>query len=56
MVESQGPTVITISVVFAVITFIIMALRLWARIFLVQKVGMDDILISVGAVSMTSHT
>ncbi|KAF4301336.1 integral membrane protein [Botryosphaeria dothidea] len=49
MVESQGPTVITISVVFAVITFIIMALRLWARIFLVQKVGMDDILISVGA-------
>ncbi|KAL1638365.1 hypothetical protein SLS56_000173 [Neofusicoccum ribis] len=49
MAESQGPTVVTISVVFAVITFIIMALRLWARIFIVQKVGLDDMLISVGA-------
>ncbi|EOD47783.1 putative integral membrane protein [Neofusicoccum parvum UCRNP2] len=50
MAESQGPTVVTISVVFAVITFIIMALRLWARIFIVQKVGLDDMLISVGAI------
>ncbi|KKY18262.1 putative integral membrane protein [Diplodia seriata] len=49
MAESQGPTVVTISVVFAIITFIIMTLRLWARIFIVQKVGYDDILISIGA-------
>ncbi|KAB2578780.1 Integral membrane protein [Lasiodiplodia theobromae] len=49
MAESQGPTVVTISVIFAVITFIIMSLRLWARIFIVQKVGYDDMLISVGA-------
>lgn len=51
MAESQGPTVVTISVIFAVMTFIIMSLRLWARIFIVQKVGYDDMLISVGAVS-----
>ncbi|OJD34915.1 uncharacterized protein BKCO1_20000153 [Diplodia corticola] len=49
MVESQGPMVVTISVVFAVITFIIMSLRLWARIYIVQRVGYDDILISIGA-------
>lgn len=47
--ESQGPTVNAIAIVFAVITAIVMSLRLYARIFLVQKLGLDDVLICIGA-------
>ncbi|KAK7564102.1 integral membrane protein [Phyllosticta citricarpa] len=47
--ESQGPTTNAIAIVFAVITAIVMSLRLYARIFLVQKIGLDDVLISIGA-------
>lgn len=39
---SQGPTVITIAVIFGVMTLIAVVLRLWARIFLVKHMGFDD--------------
>ncbi|KAK8222813.1 integral membrane protein [Phyllosticta capitalensis] len=47
--ESQGPTVNAISIVFAIITAVVMLARLYARVFLVQKLGLDDVLISIGA-------
>ena len=40
--ESQGPTVNAVAIVFAVITAITITLRLWARVFIVKKVGADD--------------
>lgn len=40
--ESQGPTVNAISIVFAIITAVVMLARLYARVFLVQKLGLDD--------------
>ena len=40
--ESQGPTVTAVAIIFAVVTVIAILLRLWARIFLVKKVGADD--------------
>ncbi|KAF2139251.1 uncharacterized protein K452DRAFT_289805 [Aplosporella prunicola CBS 121167] len=49
MSDSQGPTVVTVSVVFAVLTAIVMSMRLYARVFIVQKLGLDDVLISVAA-------
>ncbi|ORY64954.1 uncharacterized protein BCR38DRAFT_408706 [Pseudomassariella vexata] len=47
MSETQGPTVITVAVVFGVLTFFVISLRLWARIFLVKSLGPDDALICV---------
>lgn len=41
-VETQSPTVIAVAVAFAIITFVILSLRLYARIFLVNHVGKDD--------------
>ncbi|KAK8115996.1 hypothetical protein PG984_012498 [Apiospora sp. TS-2023a] len=45
--ESQGPTVTAVAIIFAAITVVAILLRLWARIFLVKKVGADDGLIVV---------
>lgn len=42
MAETQGPTVITVSIIFAVISFLAVSLRLWARIFVVKSVWSDD--------------
>ena len=42
MSDSQGPTVVTVSVVFAVLTAVVMSMRLYARVFIVQKLGLDD--------------
>lgn len=39
---TQGPTAVAISVVFAVITFIVISLRLFSRIVVVRSVGLDD--------------
>ncbi|KAK8069789.1 hypothetical protein PG994_006405 [Apiospora phragmitis] len=47
--ESQGPTVTSLAIIFAAITVVAISLRLWARIFLVKKVGADDGLIVVAA-------
>ncbi|KAL8291200.1 hypothetical protein RB597_005481 [Gaeumannomyces tritici] len=48
-VETQSPTVMAVAVAFAVITFVVVGLRLYARIFLVQHVGIDDYLIVVAS-------
>ncbi|KAF7717488.1 Uncharacterized protein PECH_007958 [Penicillium ucsense] len=42
---SQGPTVVGISLAFAVLTFIVLSLRLFARIYVLGKMGLDDYLI-----------
>ncbi|KAK6215392.1 integral membrane protein [Colletotrichum tabaci] len=49
MAESQSGTVVTVAVVFAVLTFIVIALRVWARAILVRSFGPDDVLIIFAA-------
>ena len=39
---SQGPTVVGISLAFAVLTFLVLSLRLFARIYVLGKMGLDD--------------
>lgn len=48
MAESQGPVVTSVAIVFAIISFLAIVLRLWARIFIVKSVGLDDYLICGG--------
>ncbi|KAJ5468778.1 hypothetical protein N7475_006530 [Penicillium sp. IBT 31633x] len=45
---SQGPVVVGISVAFAVLTFVVLSLRLFARIYVLGQMGLDDYLI-IGA-------
>ncbi|KAJ5682562.1 hypothetical protein N7462_005727 [Penicillium macrosclerotiorum] len=45
---SQGPVVVGICVAFAILTFIVLSLRLFARIYVLGKMGVDDYLI-IGA-------
>lgn len=42
MVETQSPTVIIVSVIFAVFIFAALSLRFWARAVLVKQIGTDD--------------
>lgn len=39
---SQGPVVIGICIAFAILTFIVLSLRLFARIYVLGKMGLDD--------------
>ncbi|KAI9931938.1 hypothetical protein ASPWEDRAFT_171934 [Aspergillus wentii DTO 134E9] len=48
MASSQGPVVSGIAIAFAVLTFIVICLRLFARIYVLGKMGLDDYLI-IGA-------
>ncbi|KAF5710863.1 integral membrane protein [Fusarium globosum] len=50
MTESQGSTVNSVAICFAVISFCAVVLRLWARTFIVRSLGADDYLICVGAI------
>ncbi|KAE8345104.1 hypothetical protein BDV24DRAFT_159938 [Aspergillus arachidicola] len=45
MADSKGPTVIAVAIFFAVWTFIIICLRLFSRVFVLQRMGYDDYLI-----------
>ncbi|KAL4806078.1 hypothetical protein BDV18DRAFT_160146 [Aspergillus unguis] len=45
MVQSQGPTVTGIAVAFAIVTAVVLVLRLFARLYVLKKVGVDDFLI-----------
>ncbi|KAL4789236.1 hypothetical protein BDV19DRAFT_383279 [Aspergillus venezuelensis] len=45
MAESQGPTVTGVALAFAVITFFVLVLRLFARIYVLKKMDLDDFLI-----------
>lgn len=42
MAETQGPTVVGIAIAFAAITFLVIILRLFARIYVLKKMGVDD--------------
>ncbi|KAL4913886.1 hypothetical protein BDW62DRAFT_220465 [Aspergillus aurantiobrunneus] len=45
MAETQGPKVTGIAIAFAVITLVVIILRLFARIYVLKKMGVDDYLI-----------
>ncbi|KFY30406.1 hypothetical protein V493_01939 [Pseudogymnoascus sp. VKM F-4281 (FW-2241)] len=47
---SQGPTATAISIVFAVITAIVITARLFSRIYIVRSTGLDDILMVIAAI------
>jgi hypothetical protein len=40
--ESQGPVVEGVCVAFAILTFIVLALRLFSRICVLGQMGLDD--------------
>lgn len=40
--ETQGPVLNGISIGFAVLTFIVISLRLFSRIYVLGKMGVDD--------------
>lgn len=42
MSDSQGHTIVVISIIFGVLSVIVMALRLFARVIILGKMGMDD--------------
>ncbi|KIA75485.1 hypothetical protein HK57_00034 [Aspergillus ustus] len=45
MAETQGPKVAGIAIAFAAISFVVLILRLFARIYVLKKMGVDDYLI-----------
>lgn len=40
--DSQGPVVVGIAIAFAVVTFVVICLRMFARVVVLQSVGVDD--------------
>lgn len=40
--DTQGPVVVGICVAFAVITFCVLVLRLFSRVYVLGKMGLDD--------------
>lgn len=40
--ETQGPLVLGVSIAFAVLTFVILCLRLFSRIYILGNMGVDD--------------
>lgn len=42
MADSQGQTIVTISVIFGALSVFAMALRLLARVVVLGKIGLDD--------------
>ncbi|KAE8153028.1 hypothetical protein BDV25DRAFT_44758 [Aspergillus avenaceus] len=49
--DSKGPTVSGVAVSFAIWTFIIICLRLFSRVFVIQRMGIDDYLIVVACLT-----
>ncbi|PWY72954.1 integral membrane protein Pth11-like protein [Aspergillus heteromorphus CBS 117.55] len=48
MSKSQGPVVAGVAVAFAALTFVVICLRLFARVYVLKRMGLDDFLI-IGA-------
>jgi hypothetical protein len=48
--ESQGNGLIVISLLFGILTTVLVSLRLAARILIIRSPGLDDILIVLGLV------
>jgi hypothetical protein len=42
MAETQGPKVVGIAIAFAAVTFVVLLLRLFARVYVLKKMGVDD--------------
>lgn len=42
MAESQGPTVVAVAIVFAVVSFLTIILRLISRILIIGRLSPDD--------------
>jgi hypothetical protein len=40
--DSQGPVVVGISIAFAIVTFVVVCLRMFARVVVLEHVGVDD--------------
>lgn len=40
--ESQAPVLVGISIGFAILTFLVISLRLFARIYVLGKMSVDD--------------
>jgi hypothetical protein len=40
--DSQGPVVVGISIAFAIVTFVVVCLRIFARFIVLERVGVDD--------------
>lgn len=40
--DSQGPVVVGIAIAFAVVTFVVICLRMFTRVVVLQSVGVDD--------------
>ncbi|KPI38198.1 uncharacterized protein AB675_1111 [Cyphellophora attinorum] len=47
--DSQGPTTLIVAIFFGALTFVVIALRLVARIGILHSVGLDDVLILIAA-------
>lgn len=44
--DSKGPIVIGVALAFAILTFIVIVLRLFARIYVLRQMGFDDCMFS----------
>lgn len=40
--ETQGPVIAGIAIAFAVLTFFVISLRLFSRLYVLGKMGVDD--------------
>jgi len=50
--ETRGPMLVVVPVVLVIISFLIVALRLYTRVVLIKSVGADDWLIGASTVSL----
>ncbi|PYH42878.1 putative integral membrane protein Pth11-like [Aspergillus saccharolyticus JOP 1030-1] len=56
MAETQGPVVAGVAIAFAVLTFTVLGLRLFARVFVLKRLGLDDYLIVVACLLSGAFT
>jgi hypothetical protein len=48
--DTEGPGLIIVCIIFSTITTVLVALRLWARLFLIRQPGLDDLFVVIGYV------
>ncbi|RAH43499.1 putative integral membrane protein Pth11-like [Aspergillus brunneoviolaceus CBS 621.78] len=56
MAKTQGPVVAGVAIAFAVLTFIVLSLRLFARLYVLKSMGLDDYLIVVACLLSWAFT
>ena len=42
MAESKGPVIAGVAISFAILSFVVICLRLFARIYVLKRMGLDD--------------